>query len=422
MHVPNEKFHKAVAQGRPNFFMSPTNQLGYKDAMPPGVPYWAMKMGMPLHMPKVTPIKYDQPPFELRPEQVPIFEAAKNIRAGLIEMTTGGGKSVIAAAMVHSWSSSTLILVHNMDMVQQFYEAFDKFLGWKIGRLNSHHKDIKPITVTTFNSARDRQDELFEKGFKNLIVDEADLFFTPKGQKFVSMFPGERVFAFTATIRTKPDEFMKKGEVPALERFYGYKMTGHAAKNVLGGIFYDYYKREPYKDEFNLLVKPQLNWTEFRKCLDTDMARKTRMMNYIMENHTDGDRTLVLFDRVADVEGFHFSCKLKRKFIIHGKIKKTARADAKKEFLSEGGILFAQYQTSSRGVDYPECNKVFLLFPIKSETTLRQAVGRAIRFLPDKVAYVYDFAEELIYYQWRARKRAYKKHFKNIPIKPIKDD
>lgn len=420
MNVPNEKFHKAQRLGKPNFFLQPTEFLGNKDYMPPGAAYWSVKMcHKQLNLPPLTPLKHQTPVFDLRPEQVPIFETMKKVRAGLIQLTTGGGKSVIVAALTYCWGTPTLILVHNKDMVEQFYDTFDQFLGWKIGRLNSDHKDIKPITVTTFHSAKKRQQELIEMGFKALIVDEADMFFTKKSRDFVCLFQGERVFAFTATTKTGSDEFMKKGEVPAIERFYGAKIKRESKHNVLEKIYYKYYTREDYKDKFKIPVRPQDNWVEFRKVLDADEERKGVMLDYVMKNYDDGDRVLVLYDRVADVINFHEQCPEGKKYIVHGKIKKKQREEQKERFLSDGGIMFAQYQTSSRGIDYPECNKVFLLFPIKSETTLIQAVGRAVRFLPGKTATVYDFAEKSLYHQWRKRQAAYAKNYHGIPVTPI---
>lgn len=420
MNIPNKKYHEAIKLGVPNFFRQPTESLGNRDFMPPGTAFWSANLnGTLLGLPAPTPSKRQVLPFQLRQEQVPIVNILKNKRAGLVQFTTGGGKSIIMIALVYYWNTSTLIIVHNKDMVQQFYDAFKKFLNWEIGRLNSDYKNIKPITVTTFNSAKLKQKELTEKGFKTLFIDEADLFFTKKSRNFIVQFPAERVFAFSATTKTNSDDYIEKGITPALEKFYGYKVVGIAKKSVLEEIKYLSYSKKKYCDQFNLPVTPHGNWTEFRQALDQDIKRKQEMMRYLTSQYNEKDRILVLFDRVNDVKTFTENCPIEKKYIIHGKIKKKNRENAKTEFLSKGGIMFAQYQTSSRGVDYPECNKVFLLFPIRSETTLRQAIGRAVRWLPGKKAYIYDFVDNSLYYQWESRIKTYKKYYSKIPITPI---
>lgn len=423
MNVPNSKYYEAIKRGAPNFFLKPSEFLGNKEFMPPGTAYWtAVLEKETLNLQKLTPQARIALPFALRKEQIPIVQKAKKVRSALIQLDTGGGKSIILIALTYLWNTPTLILVHKKDMVDQFYDKFKEFLNWKIGRLNSDYKEIKPITVTTFDSAKQRQKELTEKGFKTLFIDEADAFFTPKERNFVTQFPAERVFAFTATTKVKADDYMKKGEIPALERFYGYKIKGVIKESVLEGIHYTYYDKEKYWDKFNLQVTPHGDWIKFRKMLDEDLIRKDIMMKYILSQYNEEDRILVLFDRVNDVKSFMEKCPQQKKYIIHGRVKKKNRMAAKEEFLSKGGIMFAQYQTSSRGVDYPECNKVFLLFPIRSETTLQQAIGRTTRRLPGKKAYVYDFVDQSILYQWKTRLKAYKKYYPNIPITPIEDE
>ena len=351
--VPNEKYFQAIKQGRPNFFLKPSIPLAKGDIIFPGAAYWNVKLaGKPLALPKLPAIDINvELPFTLRDEQVPLFNAALNIRAALIKMTTGGGKSVILMALCKAWGTPTLIVVHNKDMVEQFYKTFEKFLGWKIGRLNGDHKDIQAITVTTFNSAKLHQKKLLGMGFRTLFIDEADLFFTEKGRNFVCAFEGERVFAFSATTRAPSDEYMSAGEIPAMERFYGAKLEGFSAKQVLAEIFYKFYEPKPYRDNFLLPVLPSANWAIFRQHLDQDEERKEFIHNYVHESFEEGDRILVLFDRVEHVKAFYEKSTAKKKYIIYGQIKKDPREEQKKAFLKDGGIMFAQYQTSSRGID-----------------------------------------------------------------------
>ncbi len=447
MIVPNPKYYDAIKRGIYNYH-KPTMTLGIRGHFaPPGAAYWSFKEGHgKLPLAELPPLVRESPTFELRPEQVPIFETAKITRAGIIEFKTGGGKSVIMIALTQCWGGKTLILVHALDMVQQFYDKFKEFAGIEIGRYNTNHKDIKDITVTTFHSARNNKQMFLGLGFDNLIIDEADAFFTDKARDFICRFGGHRTFGFTATTRSKFDDHIPKADLhaghAALFRFYGLRITAGKGSAttvsplsntktmvsdgtpcVLAGIRAGLYYADArgYKDEFGLAIRPQDDWHKFRKALQEDEKRTQEQMSFVRKNHESGrDFSLVLFDRVADAidaqAHFAHNNRKERTYLIHGSCKKSDRERSKTEFLEHGGIMFAQYQTSSRGIDYPECNKIFLLFPSRGETVLRQAIGRAIRWMPNKKAYVYDFVDNTLLYQWKARKKIYEEFFPDVPI------
>ena len=421
-HVPNPTKHKMLRLDKPAHFYPDTIFLGSGDTYPPGAAYWSVLRGFrKLEITKPKSLAKKSTSIKLREEQRPIFEKCKQARAGIVEFKTGGGKSVITCALAEAWGGKTLIVAHSMDNVTYFQDQFKKFLGWDVGVYYSKEKVIKDVTVTTFNTAVKYNSVFREFGFDNLVIDEADEFFTDARRKFVTEFPCARKYGFTGTIKTKPDEYMRKDEVPALLRFWGLHIVGVSddTKDPLEGVYWT--RRETdYVDEFGFPVSPQKQWALFRKMMDADIERKKEQLTFVSNNHDhDKDYTLVLLDRVEDVEkyaeAFQKKHNIDRVYKMHGSLKKRDREESIEKFSADGGIFFAQYKTAGRGLDMPKCSKLFIMFPIKGENTVRQMVGRIIRWLPEKKSYVYDWCDSCIEFQWKKRQKIYQKFFNLEP-------
>ena len=257
-----------------------------------------------------------------------------------------------------------------------------------------------------------------------IVVHNCDAYFSDKARKFVVTFPAERKFGFTGTIRTEPDEYMRHANnVPALIRFYGMHVLGIAdkTKNPLKGIFYRKRETEYYDD--NGISIPPKDWHLFRENLDNDDDRKADQINYIREMHNhDSDSSLVLFDRVSDVERFHKTFKvtigMDKIYIIHGSMSKKDREQMLGDFRKNGGILFAQYKTVGRGYDNDKINKCFMLFPAKGENSIRQMAGRTMRWLRGKDSYLYTWADSSLVFQHKKRMKIFREFF-NIEINEI---
>lgn len=413
--IPNPKYHQIIKMGKTPLFVPRTIHLGSQKADPPGVAYWhAKQIGIIPTLSCIFPCKTEIPFIKLRPQQEEAFNIMCKIRGGLIVMPTGSGKSMLFACYFYARKEPMLILVHSKDMVKQIADLFSKFFSsMTIGMWNSSYKiPSEGLMITTFSSFR-KEKERFQN-YKILIVDEADIAMTKSLRDGISEHPATYKFGFTATKKTDFDEWLK--EPCALERFWGYKIEPEYPQNeILKEIIVKTY-RANYTDEYDINVSPRTDWILFRQKMQEDQERKETIKSFISKYHEENDRTLVLFDRIEDVETAYQTSPFEKKYIIYGQIKKKDREAAKVAFLSEGGIMYAQYQTSSRGIDYPECNKLFLFIPMKKETTIRQAMGRVLRFLPDKQAIIYDLCESSIGSQFRAREKIYKTFFPNVKI------
>ncbi|BEP17557.1 DEAD/DEAH box helicase [Pyrofollis japonicus] len=112
----------------------------------------------------------------LRDYQLEALEAWRNNKfRGVIVLPTGTGKTIIGVAAIASLKVPTLIVVYTREQLLEWMNKIATFTdnGKRlIGAFYSDEKEIKPITITTYQSAHRNIDILKDK-FSLLIVDEA---------------------------------------------------------------------------------------------------------------------------------------------------------------------------------------------------------------------------------------------------------
>src|SRR3984893_9809522 len=93
--------------------------------------------------------------------------------AGVVILPTGAGKTLVAAMSLHETKLWTLAVVPTLDLLQQWRVALSAALSVSvddIGIFGGGEKELKPITIITFDSAALNPREL--KRFGLLIFDE----------------------------------------------------------------------------------------------------------------------------------------------------------------------------------------------------------------------------------------------------------
>ena len=93
--------------------------------------------------------------------------------AGVVVLPTGAGKTFVAALAIHAMKLWTLAVVPTIDLLQQWRVALNSALSLRaddIGIFGGGEKDLKPITIITYDSAALYPREL--RHFGLLIFDE----------------------------------------------------------------------------------------------------------------------------------------------------------------------------------------------------------------------------------------------------------
>lgn len=89
---------------------------------------------------------------ELRDYQKKAIEESLKARRGILQMATGSGKTVVAAAIIAKLGQPALFFVHTKDLLYQAKDYFQKFLGAEVGQIGDGIVDIQPIVVATIQT------------------------------------------------------------------------------------------------------------------------------------------------------------------------------------------------------------------------------------------------------------------------------
>ena len=107
--------------------------------------------------------------FELRDYQKEAVERFLRFKRGVVVLPTGAGKTIIALEIIRRLSVSTLVVVPTLALLEQWEERLSIF--GDVGEFSGKKKELKPITVTTYDSAYINA-ELLGDRFFFLIFDE----------------------------------------------------------------------------------------------------------------------------------------------------------------------------------------------------------------------------------------------------------
>ena len=109
---------------------------------------------------------------ELRAEQKEALAAwIKGGRRGQIIMPTGTGKTEVAFAAMAETQIATLVVAPVRDLMYQWHRRILAAFGYDAGIVGDNTFDIRPVTVTTYDSAYIHMDKM-GAGFGLLIFDE----------------------------------------------------------------------------------------------------------------------------------------------------------------------------------------------------------------------------------------------------------
>lgn len=359
---------------------------------------------------------------------------------GLLVMPTGSGKTYSAvrwlAERVLSQGGRVLWLAHRFDLLEQAADAFHRLAGHIVGRerLNvrivsgSHHPSTRigptdDVIVASVQSLRHRWDitsELLQDKNLFVVVDEAHHAVAPTYRRIITALEGRstpiRLLGLTATpTRTSEDDSR------FLSRLFGnrviYEVTtrelidrGFLARPIPASIRTGFLADDPTR----LSVQERRHLARFSDLSESwqrrfvqSLDRNRLIVRCFADRRNVYGKTLVF---AIDVE---HAVLLVDEFAhagIRAEYLTSHRADRREIDRSElirrfrdpnsGLDVLVNVQILTEGVDLPEVRTVMLARPTRSETLLRQMIGRAMRGPKvaggTEIAHIVSFEDEWV--------------------------
>jgi superfamily II DNA or RNA helicase len=111
----------------------------------------------------------DRTPFPYQREAVDALFAAGG--AGVVVLPTGAGKTYVAQLAIERAARSAIVITPTLDLMQQWYSVLTAGFDTPVGLVGGGYYDLKPLTVTTYDSAYLYMDR-FGAQFGFVVFDE----------------------------------------------------------------------------------------------------------------------------------------------------------------------------------------------------------------------------------------------------------
>ena len=347
--------------------------------------------------------------YELRDYQRDALEAWRDADdRGVLELPTGSGKTVIAIAALATLSVPTLIVVPTIDLLEQWREELSREYDGPIGQLGGGTQRIEPITVSTYDSAYLRGEDLGDR-FQFVVFDEVHHLGGEGYQDIARLLAAPARMGLTATFE-RPDgahEHIADLVGPRVvaidpEELAGEHLAAYDIKRLRVSLTPDereVYERHQgtftdYLRQSNIQLRSGEDYRKLVLRSGTDPAAREALLakQRAREVMMNADRKLEvladLLDRHADDRVIVFTAstdlvyRLSERFLLPAITHETG-ADERREILRAfRNGTYSRIVTANvldEGVDVPDANVGVLLSGSGSEREFTQRLGRILR-------------------------------------------
>ena len=312
----------------------------------------------------------------------------------LVVAPCGAGKTAIGIGSIAALGRTTLILVHTLDLQQQWLSRL------KTDLIGGFAPDVQVSTIQSLY--RMPWPALYEWGkrFGLVILDEAHHAPAMSFSRVLNALPSRWRLGLTAT----PDR--DDGLTPILRWHFGKKpsYTVDHAMLVAGG-----HLLVPGLHVVNTgwePADPEANWSAIMAGLVSDPDRNRQISSIVNSEVAEGRQVLVLSDRVAHCEQLAESCAGEA---LVGRKSISDRNSIMERALKRETMVITATSVADEGLDLPSLDTVVLATPTKALGRLQQRVGRIMRPQEGKQPRIYDLVDGWgpLIHQYKRRKSLY---------------
>lgn len=332
---------------------------------------------------------------------------------GTLCAPTAFGKTVAAAAIIARRGVSTLILVHRTELLKQWQERLQTFLGLGkevVGVVGGgKNKPSGKIDIAVMQSLnRKGEVNALVESYGQIIIDECHHLSAFSFEGILKRAKAKYVLGLTAT------PFRRDGRQPIIFMQCGPIRYTAAKPDGMPQLL----KVIPKMLPAPIALPQDAAVQDVFRHLSTDKQRAEFISTTIAQAYQEGRKVLVLTERTdhLDLLSQNLAGVVDCLFVLHGRITKKLRTQIIQQLneLSPDAprVLLATGKLVGEGFDHPPLDTLVLAMPISWKGTLQQYAGRLHReHSTKKDVRIYDYIDTghpVLMRMWDRRQRGYK--------------
>lgn len=335
---------------------------------------------------------------QLREHQQNVIDSISKKDFGVIVAPPGSGKTIVALKIISEKQQPTLIIVHRKQLVEQWIERIEAFLGIpkvEIGKIGQgKNKAGKKITVATIQSLSKELDKEDSKSlatsFGTIIVDECHHIPAETFRNTLTKLKTFYLYGLTATAFRKYNDgkliFTNLGEVIAEikpNEISSFKQAKIIIRNTELDVPFN-----SKTDKFETLSK----------ILVHDTARNKLILEDVKTELNKGKKVVIITERKEHIDSLYQYLKQSYEAITLSGEDSESNRNLKWKVLKDGNyqVLITTGQFFGEGTDLQNANCLFLVYPFSFEGKLIQYIGRVQR--SEVTPAIYDYRDYKIDY------------------------
>jgi len=332
---------------------------------------------------------------------------------GVLCAPTTFGKTVTAAAMIARRGVNSLVLVHRTDLLKQWQERLQAFLGLGKGSIGliggGKSKPTGKIDIAVMQSLSRHGDvkPLVEQ-YGQVIVDECHHVGAASFDAILGRVRARFVLGLTAT------PMRRDGQQPIIFMQCG-PIRYTAGRSASAPHDLEVLERR-LSSPINL--PPEAGIQAIFQHLVQDRVRTEAIADEVKSAYEQGRKVLVLTERTEHLDAIQTALqdRVPAPFVLHGRMSRKQRAAliGELEALPPDAprILLATGKLVGEGFDHPPLDTLVLAMPVSWKGTLQQYAGRLHREHATKTTVrIIDFVDTghpALLRMWEKRRRGYR--------------
>jgi len=327
--------------------------------------------------PSTKSIDYDPLHFEydLYDYQKEAVTALIKARWGIVEVATGGGKTVIAAEAIRQLGVKTLFLIDNKDLLIQTKQEYEAMLGIECGIVGMGHRDWdKQVVLSTIQTVAKSftryAGELAKFGL--VIYDEVQIIGAKSFEQISKYLINTKYrFGFSATARRDD------GNTNIIHSHTGNVVYKKAAPELIEQGILINPKATFYSYNASALAGGDYN-NEYEERIVDNAVRNEMILSLAKENLAKNRQVMIVTRRIKHAE--YFRDNLEGAAMIFGKTKDKVREQIMKDFKAgKIRVLAGNIAIFNKGLNVKSLEVIINAAGNGGGVLTVQTLGRSIR-------------------------------------------